>query len=150
MSLQKKIEAEMKLAMKAKDKVRLQALRAVKSQILLAKSEKSGDEELSQEREVQILMKAVKQRKDSLEIYQKEGREELAATEKAEIEVIEEFLPKMLSEDEVRTEVKAILTEIGADSPKDMGKAMGVVMKKLAGKAENKTISSVVKELLAN
>lgn len=150
MSLQKKIEEEIKSAMKAKDKLRLQALRSIKSQILLAKSEKGAGEELGEERELQILMKAAKQRKDSLEIYEKEGREDLAATERAELEIIEEFLPKMMTPDEVRTEVSRILEQIGANSPKDMGKAMGAVMKQLAGKAENKTISAIVKELLAN
>ncbi|MEM6297573.1 MAG: GatB/YqeY domain-containing protein [Bacteroidota bacterium] len=150
MSLQQTIESEIKTAMKAKDKIRLQALRAVKSQILLVKSEKGAADELTEAQEMQILMKAAKQRKDSLDIYEKEGREDLAETERAELAVIEEFLPQMMGEDELREKLTTIIAQVGAISPKEMGKVMGAATKQLAGKADNKDISRIVKELLSN
>ncbi len=150
MRLQQTIESEIKTAMKAKDKLRLQALRAVKSQILLVKSEKGPATELTEAQEMQILMKAAKQRKDSLDIYEKEGREDLAETERVELAVIEEFLPKMMGEEELREKLIAIIAQVGATSPKEMGKVMGAATKQLAGKANNKDISRIVKELLSN
>ncbi|MGF1532476.1 MAG: GatB/YqeY domain-containing protein [Bernardetiaceae bacterium] len=148
MSLQEKIESEIKTAMRAKDKVRLQALRSIKSQILLAKSEKGAEGDLTAERELQILSKAAKQRKDSLDIYTREGRHDLADVEAAELAIIEEFLPQMLSEDELRAAIQEIIQETGANSPQHMGKVMGAATQKLAGKADNKMIAQIVKQLL--
>lgn len=149
MSLKSKIEQDIKQAMLAREKDRLTALRAIKSAILLAETEKGRGEGLSEEAEIRLLTKAAKQRKDSIEIYEKEGREDLAATEKAEVAVIEEYLPKQLSEEELKTELKEIIREVGASEPRDMGKVMGAATKKLAGKADGKKISQVVKSLLA-
>lgn len=148
MSLKKQIESDIKQAMLAKDKDKLRALRAIKSLILLAETDKGAAAELSEDQEMQILTKAVKQRKDSLEVYQQQGREDLAAVEKAELDIIEEYLPKQLTEDELRAELEKIIAETGATSPKEMGKVMGVATKALAGKADGKAISSMVKQLL--
>ncbi len=148
MSLKAQIEAEIKQSMLNKDKDRLRALRAIKSQILLAETEKGAVAELTQEAEMKLLTKAAKQRKDSLEIYEKEGREDLAEVEKAELDVIESFLPKQLDESEVRDVVKKIIADVGASGPKDMGKVMGVATKQLAGKADGKLISTITKEIL--
>ena len=148
MSLKSQIEGDIKQAMLAKDKDKLRALRAIKSLILLAETEKGGGDGISQETEIKLLTKAVKQRRDSLDVYEKQGREDLAQVEKAEIEIIEAYLPKQLSEDEVIAEVKAIVAEVGAESMKDMGKVMGAATKKLAGKADGKLISQVVKSIL--
>lgn len=147
MSLKLNVESEIKKAMLAKDKDRLRALRAIKSLIMLEET-KGGDKGMSQEEEMKILTKAAKQRKDSAEIYQQQNREDLAAVELAELEIINEFLPKQLSETEVEEELRQIIAEVGADGPKDMGKVMGVATKKLAGKAEGKMISQKVKSLL--
>lgn len=149
MSLKSTIESEVKQAMLNKDKDRLRALRAIKSQILLAETEKGSGGELSEEAEMKLLTKAAKQRKDSIEVYEKEGRNDLAATEKSELEVIESFLPKQLSEEEVEAEVKKIIDEVGASGPQDMGKVMGTATKKLAGKADGKMISTLAKKLLS-
>ncbi|MCC5919674.1 MAG: GatB/YqeY domain-containing protein [Cyclobacteriaceae bacterium] len=149
MSLKKQVEEGMKDAMRNKDKVRLEALRALKSMILLAATEKGGSEELSEDQEMKLLMKAAKQRKESMDMYEKNGREDLAATERNQLEVINEFLPKPLSEDEIREALKKIIAETGASSPKDMGKVMGAANQQLAGKADGKTISTLVKEMLA-
>ncbi len=148
MSLKSQIEADIKQAMLAKDKDKLRALRAIKSLILLAETEKGGSSELSEDAEMKILTKAVKQRKDSLEVYQQQGRADLAAVEQAEIEIIEAYLPKQLSEEEVKQEISKIIDQVGASSMKDMGKVMGVATKSLAGKADGKIISGIVKELL--
>ncbi len=148
MSLKTKIEAEIKQAMLNKQKERLTPLRAIKSLILLAETEKGGGDELTEEVETKLLTKAAKQRRDSLEIYKEQGREDLAAKEESELAVIEEFLPKQLSEAELETELKAIIADVGASSPKDMGKVMGMATKKLAGKADGKAISAMVKGLL--
>ncbi|MCC5946291.1 MAG: GatB/YqeY domain-containing protein [Bernardetiaceae bacterium] len=150
MSLRLSIENAMKTAMKQKQKERLVALRAIKSAILLAQSEKEAGTELSEAQELQILSKAAKQRRESLQIYIQEGRDDLAAQEKAELEVIEEFLPKMLSEDEVKPIIQEIIQQVDAKSVKDMGKVMGVATQKLMGKADNKMISDIVKQLLAS
>lgn len=149
MSLKSTIESEIKQAMLNKDKDRLRALRAIKSQILLAVTEKGGGGELSEDVEMKLLTKAAKQRKDSIEVFEQQGRDDLAATEKSELEVIESFLPKQLSEAEVEAEVKKVIEEVSASGPQDMGKVMGAATKKLAGKADGKTISALAKKLLS-
>lgn len=150
MSLEQKIMAELKTAMLAKDEKSLRSLRAIKAAILLAKtSEGGGGGEIKEEDEIKLLQKLVKQRKDSLEIYEQQKRDDLAQKEKEEIEVIEKFLPKQLSADELKEIIAKIIAETGASSPADMGKVMGNATKQLAGKADGKTISAVVKELLA-
>ena len=149
MSLKSTIESEIKQAMLSKDKDRLRALRAIKSQILLAETEKGVTGELTEEAELKLLTKAAKQRKDSIEVFEKEGRDDLAATEKSELAVIEDFLPKQLSEEEVEAEVKQVISEVGASGPQDMGKVMGAATKKLAGKADGKLISTLAKKLLS-
>ncbi len=148
MSLKSTIEQEIKQAMLNKNKDRLRALRAIKSGILLAETEKGADGELSDDAEMKILQKAAKQRKDSLEVYQQQGREDLASVEKQELEVIEEFLPKQLSEEEIEKEVQQVISDLGASGPQDMGKVMGTATKKLAGKADGKVISALAKKLL--
>jgi len=148
MSLKQNVETEIKKAMLAKDKDRLRALRAIKSLIMLEET-KGGSVGVTEEDEMKLLIKAAKQRKDSADIYQQQNREDLAAVELAELEIINEFLPKQLSEEEVEAELKAIIVEVGAEGPKDMGKVMGVATKKLAGRADGKLISQKVKNLLA-
>jgi len=149
MSLEEKISNDIKAAMFAKDKIRLEALRAVKSIILLAKTEKGHTDVLSADAEMKILQKQVKQRKESAEIYQQQNRPELAEKELAEAAVIEEYLPKMISDEELTVEIKKIIEQVGAKAPSDMGKVMGVASKALAGKADGKAISEKVKVLLA-
>ena len=149
MSLEQKIMGELKTAMLAKDEKALRSLRAIKAAILLAKTSEGAGGELKEDDEIKLLQKLVKQRKDSLEIYQQQNRADLAQKEQEEIEIIEKFLPKQLSADELRSEVAAIITEVGASSPADMGKVMGTATKKLAGKADGKTISALVKEILS-
>ena len=136
--------------MLAKDEKALRSLRAIKAAILLAKTSEGAGGELKEDDEIKMLQKLVKQRKDSLEIYEQQNRTDLAQKEKEEIEIIEKFLPKQLSADELRSEVAAIISEVGASSPADMGKVMGAATKKLAGKADGKTISALVKEMLTN
>ena len=149
MSLKSKIEGEIKQAMLSKDKVRLTALRAIKSQILLAETEKGAGDGLSEDSEMKILQKAAKQRKDSLEIYQQQGREDLAEVEQGELSIIEEFLPKQMSAEEIESEVKKVIEQVGASGPQDMGKVMGASTKALAGKADGKAISAIAKKLLS-
>jgi uncharacterized protein YqeY len=149
MALEQKIMTALKAAMLAKDEAALRSLRAIKAAILLAKTSEGAGGELKEEDEVKLLQKLVKQRKDSLEIFTAQNREDLAKKEKEEIEVIEKFLPQQMSADELRTEIAAIIAETGASSPADMGKVMGAASKKFAGKADGKTISTIVKELLA-
>lgn len=149
MSLKSTIEAAIKQAMLNKEKDRLTALRAIKSQILLAETEKGSGGELTEEVEMKLLTKAAKQRKDSIDVFEQQGRDDLASKEKSELEVIEEFLPKQLSEEEVEQEVKKVIEQVGAVGPKDMGKVMGAATKKLAGKADGKMISSLAKKLLS-
>lgn len=149
MSLKTNIEKEIKQAILSKDKDRLRALRAIKSLILLEETKTGGDQGITDEDEIQLLTKAAKQRKDSIEIFEKQNRDDLASLEKSELEVINEFLPKQLSEEELEEELKLIISETGADGPKDMGKVMGAATKKLAGKADGKAISQKVKALLA-
>ena len=138
---------DLKAAMKAKDQKALRGIRAVKAAILLEKT--SGDKsELNEEKEIKLLQKLVKQRKDSLAIYQKEGRDDLAQVEEEEIEVIERYLPEQMSTEELHAEVGKIIDETGASSMKDMGKVMGIATKRFAGRAEGKAISAAVKEKL--
>ena len=140
---------ELKTAMLAKDEAALRSLRAIKAAILLAKTAEGGTGSVSEEEEIKLLQKMVKQRKDSLEIFTQQNRPELAKKEAEEIAVIEKFLPKQLSAEEIKAELATIIAATGASSPADMGKVMGVASKQLAGKADGKTISSLVKELLA-
>ena len=149
MSLELKINTALKEAMKTKNQTALTALRAVKSAILLHKTQKSSAIELSQEDEMKILQKLVKQRKDSADIYIGQGRNDLADPELNEAELIQKFLPKALSEDEVKGIVKSIIEEIGAEGMKDMGKVMGISTRKLMGKADGKMISTIVREFLS-
>lgn len=148
MSLQSEIMEAMKTAMKAKDTVALESLRAIKSAILLAQTESGAKEELSQEEEIKLLQKLVKQRKDSAAIFTQQGRADLAGPELAQAAVIEKFLPEQLSEAEITNIVQGIIAATGAQGMKDMGKVMGLASKELAGKADGKTISTVVKQLL--
>ncbi|MCH3885866.1 GatB/YqeY domain-containing protein [Tenacibaculum aquimarinum] len=148
MSLQKQIMDKMKEAMKAKDTVALQALRAVKSAFLLAKTETGVQEELSEEQEMKIIQKQVKQRRDSAAIFIEQNRQDLADPELAELKVLEQFLPEPLTEEEIEGVVISTIDHIGASGMKDMGKVMGIVSKELAGKAEGKTISALVKKNL--
>ncbi|MEW5846760.1 MAG: GatB/YqeY domain-containing protein [Bacteroidota bacterium] len=149
MTLEERINQDIKAAMMAKDKVRLEALRAVKSAILLAKTDGEHKDSLTADVEMKILQKQVKQRKDAAEQYIQAGRKELADKELAEAAVIEEYLPKMLTAEELKVEVQKIIAEVGAKAPSDMGKVMGVASKSLAGKAEGKAIADMVKHLLA-
>jgi hypothetical protein len=149
MSLEQKIMTELKTAMLAKDEKGLRSLRAVKAAILLAKTSEGSGGELKEDDEIKLLQKLVKQRKDSLEIFQQQNRKDLAQKEQEEIEVIEKFLPKQLSGDELKEIIAKIITDVGASSPADMGKVMGAATKQLAGKADGKTISALVKELLS-
>ncbi|HYE54370.1 MAG TPA: GatB/YqeY domain-containing protein [Chitinophagaceae bacterium] len=149
MALEEQIMSQMKEAMKSKDEKALRALRAIKAAIILAKTAEGANGVLKEEDEVKLLQKLVKQRKDSLEIFQQQNREDLAQKEQEEISVIEQFLPKQLDTEELKAIIAGIITQTGASSPADMGKVMGVATKQLAGKADGKTISAVVKELLA-
>lgn len=147
MSLEQKINDGIKAAMLAKDKVKLESLRAVKAAILLAKTAENA-QEIDEAAEIKMLQKLVKQRKETAEIYLNNNRNELAEKELAEAAFIEEFLPKQMSEEEIEAAVKAIIAETGATSMKDMGKVMGMASKQLAGKADGKMISDIVKKLL--
>ena len=149
MSLQVQVMDKMKEAMKAKDTVALQALRAVKSAFLLAKTETGAQSELSEEQEIKIIQKQVKQRKDSAAIFLQQGREDLATPELQEIAILEQFLPKALSEEELTQAIQEIIVRVGATGPQDMGKVMGLASKELAGKADGKAIADRVKTLLA-
>lgn len=149
MSLFEQVSDGIKAAMLARDKVRLEALRGIKKEFLEAKTAKGGDGELSDDAAMKILVKMVKQRKESASIYKEQNRPELAEEELAQAAVIEEFLPKQMSEEELTAALKAIIERVGATSPKEMGKVMGVASKELAGKAEGKAISAKVRELLA-
>jgi uncharacterized protein len=149
MSLEQKIMTDLKTAMLAKDEAALRSLRAIKAAIIIAKTAEGAKGEISEEDETKLLQKLVKSRKDSLEIFQQQNRPELAKKEEEEIAVIEKFLPKQMSVEEVKAELTNIIASVGASSPADMGKVMGVATKQLAGKADGKTISSLVKELLS-
>jgi len=149
MSLEQQIMAEMKDAMKAKNEGVLRSLRAIKAEIIKAKTEPGAGGEIDTATEQKFLQKMMKQRRDSLEIFEKQGREDLAVKEREEMEVIERFLPKQMTETEIKEAVAAIILQTGAASPADMGKVMGVASKQLAGLADGKTISNIVKELLS-
>ena len=148
MALFDQISDDIKKAMLAKDKVALDALRGIKKEFLEAKTAPGSDGELKDEKALQILQKLVKQRKESAEMYLGAGRQELADEEMAQCRVIEQYLPAMMSEDELAAALTAIIAEVGATGPQDMGKVMGVATKRLAGKAEGRAISAKVKELL--
>lgn len=147
--MENRIQADMIAAMKAKDAVRLASLRAIKAAILLAKTAEGSNGEVTDQDIVKIIQKLVKQRKESAQQYTDAGREELAANELAEAAEMEVYLPKQLSEEEIRAELTKIIAEVGASQPSDMGKVMGVATKRLAGLAEGRVISTLVKQLLA-
>ncbi len=149
MSLQDKVMTEMKAAMRAKDSNKLEALRAVKSAILLAQTDAAGKDGLNEDEELKLLQKLVKQRKESAVIYIEQGREDLAQPELDQAAVIEEFLPEQMSEQEIEAKVEEIISRTGASGMQDMGKVMGVASNELAGKADGKTISTIVKRKLA-
>lgn len=149
MSLQKIIMEELKLAMKSKDSVALQALRAVKSAFLLAKTEAGAGDDLTSEQEMKIIQKQVKQRKDSAAIFIEQGRQDLADPELREVAILEKFLPEALSEEAIEKVVLETIAKLGAEGMKDMGKVMGVVSKQLAGQADGKTLSGIVRKNLA-
>lgn len=149
MNLFNKVSGDIKTAMLARDKVRLEALRGIKKEFLEAKTAKGGDGELSDDAALKILAKMVKQRKESASIYTEQNREDLAGEELAQAAIIEEYLPKQLSEEELTAALKEIIARVGATSAKEMGKVMGTASKELAGKAEGKAISAKVRELLA-
>ncbi len=148
MKLKDKIMQGIKQAMKSGDKTALESLRAIKSAILLAETDGSG-KEITEETEIKILQKLVKQRRDSAALYQEQGREDLAGPELAQAEVIASFLPEQASEEEIRNTVAGIIQDTGASGMKDMGRVMGAATKALAGKADGKTISAIVKDMLS-
>lgn len=148
-TLKTQVEADIKKAMLAKDKDALKALRAIKSLILLEETKEGGTGELTAEDEIKLLNKAAKQRRESAEIFRQQNRIDLAEAEEAELKIIEQYLPQQLSEDELKTVIQTIITQVGATSPADMGKVMGVATKQLAGQADGKLIASTVKSLLA-
>ncbi|QQS30577.1 MAG: GatB/YqeY domain-containing protein [Sphingobacteriales bacterium] len=150
MSLEQQINNDIKAAMLAKDQATLRGLRGIKAAILLAKTEKGAPVEMTAETEMAVLNKLVKQRRDSLTIYQQQNRDDLAQIEAEEIAVIERYLPKQLSAEELKAALQTIIEQIGAKSPADMGKVMGLATKQLAGKADGRAISAMVKELLQN
>ena len=147
MSMEQQIQQDIKAAMLAKEKTRLESLRAIKAAILLAKTA-DGSESIADEAVVKIIQKLVKQRKETAEIYRQQNREELAAQELAEAAAMEVYLPKQLSEEELEAELKKIIAQVGATGPQDMGKVMGAATKALAGKADGRAISALVKKLL--
>jgi uncharacterized protein YqeY len=149
MPLINQIDQDIKQAMLAKQEARLRGLRAIKSALLLARTEKGAAEELTQEIELKVLQKLIKQRKESADIYKAQNREDLYKVEVEEMEVIETYLPKQMDRAEIETYLKELISRVGATSVKDMGKVMGAANKELAGKADGKTISEVVKQLLA-
>lgn len=150
MSLEEKVMTGMKEAMKSKNEALLRGLRAIKAEIIKAKTEPGANGQINAEGELKLLQKLVKQRKDSLEIFQQQNREDLAKKEQEEIAVIEQFLPKQLDADELKKIIAEIITTTDAAGPQDMGKVMGVASKQLSGQADGKAISAVVKELLAS
>ena len=150
MSLEANVMNEMKDAMKAKDEAALRSLRAIKAEIIKAKTEPGANGQITPETELKLLQRMAKQRKDSLEIFQQQSRHDLAKKEEEELAVIERFLPKQLSNEELREILMTIINDVGASTPNEMGKVMAVASKQLAGKADGKSISAAVKELLAN
>lgn len=149
MSLEQKVMAEMKDAMRAKDEAALRTLRAIKAAILIEKTSEGATGEISEATELKMLQKMAKQRRDSLDIFVQQNREDLAAKEREELAILEKFLPQQMSLEELQAEIKAIIAQVGASSPADMGKVMGVASKQLAGKADGKAISEQVKALLS-
>ncbi|RYY94202.1 MAG: GatB/YqeY domain-containing protein [Chitinophagaceae bacterium] len=149
MSLEQQIMDQMKEAMKSKNEAALRSLRAIKAEIIKAKTEPGAGGELAEDKVIPMLQRMVKQRRDSLDIFSQQGRPELAQKEQEEIDVIARFLPQQLSEEELKNELRAIIAQVGASSPADMGKVMGVASKQLAGRSDGKAISAAVKELLA-
>ena len=149
MNLEQKIMAELKTAMLAKDEASLRSLRAIKAAILLVKTSEGGGGDLKEEDEIKLLQKLVKQRKDSLEIFQQQNRADLAKKEEEEIAIIEKYLPKQLTPEELKAELTKIIADLGAGSPADTGKVMGVASKQFSGRADGKTISGLVKEMLS-
>jgi len=149
MSLKLQIDTDIKKAMLAKNKEELEALRAIKSLILLAETEKGTASEISSDAETKLLMKAAKQRKEAADIFQQQGRKDLVDKELGQLEVINRYLPKQLSEADITAAIQAVIAEIGAKGPQDMGKVMGVITKKLAGQADGRVVSELVKKLLA-
>lgn len=150
MSLEKKIMEELKVAMKAKDEVALRTLRAIKAAILIEKTSEGASAEMTEAEELKMLQKMAKQRRDSLEIFQAQHRQDLAQKEQEELAIIERFLPQQMSDAELQVALKAIIAQTGATGPQDMGKVMGMATKQLAGQADGKAISAAVKTLLAN
>ena len=150
MSLKQQIDNDIKKAMLSKNKQELEALRSIKSLILLAETEKGGSEDITSEAEKKLLMKAAKQRKESAEIFEQQNRKDLADRELAQLEVINRYLPKQLSEEEIKATLLSVIKEVGAAGPQDMGKVMGVATKRLAGQADGKLISELVKKLLSS
>lgn len=150
MSLKQQIDNDIKKAMLAKNKEELEALRSIKSLILLAETEKGGGVDIAGEAENKLLMKAAKQRKESAEIFEKQDRKDLADRELLQLEVINRYLPKQLSEEEIKNSLLDVIKEVNAKGPQDMGKVMGVATKKLAGQADGKVISELVKKLLSS
>ena len=148
MSLLNSLTDELKAAMRAKDSLKLEALRAIKSAVLLAKTATAGDTDLTEEDEIKLLQKLVKQRKDSAVIFKEQNRDDLATPEEAQAEVIAQFLPEQLSQQEIEQIVDEIVAKTGAQGMKDMGKVMGMASKEMAGKADGKTISTIVKQKL--
>lgn len=149
MSLEEKVMAQMKDAMKAKDEALLRGLRAIKAEIIKAKTDPGANGQISEDGEMKLLQKLVKSRKDSLEIYTQQNRPDLAVKESDEIAVIEKFLPQQLSEAELKEAISSIIAAVGAAGPQDLGKVMGVASKQLAGKADGKAVAAMVKELLS-
>ena len=149
MGLKQQIESDIKKAMLSKQKQELLALRSIKSLILLAETEKGAGENLSEDQEMKILSKAAKQRNDSATIYKEQGRDDLAEKELAELSVINRYLPQQLNEEQLSAQLKVIISDLGASGMQDMGKVMGVASKKLAGQADGKTMSTMVKTLLS-
>lgn len=149
MSLETKVMDELKNAMRAKDEAALRTLRAIKAAIIIEKTAEGATGEISEATETKMLQKLAKQRRDSIDIFEKQNRTDLSSKEKEELAIIEKFLPQQMSADELKAEITAIISQVGASSPADMGKVMGVASKQLAGKADGKAISEMVKQLLA-
>ncbi len=149
MALEEKVMEELKNAMRAKDEAGLRTLRAIKAALIIEKTSEGFSGTVTEAAETKILQKMAKQRRDSLDIFEKQNREDLAVKEREELAIIEKFLPKQMSAEELQAEIKAIIIQVGAKSPADMGKVMGVASKQFAGKADGKVISELVKQLLA-
>jgi len=150
MALEEKVMEELKNAMRAKDEAALRSLRAIKAAIIIEKTAEGAGGVINEATEVKMLQKMAKQRRDSLDIFEKQNRPDLAAKEREELAIIEKFLPKQMSPEELRAEIRAIIEQVGAKSPADMGKVMGVASKQLAGKTDGKAISDMVKQVLGS